>query len=151
MLNDNLLRTLLLRARRIAIIGAKDKPGQPVDTVGRYLLKKGYKIFPVHPVRTSAWGIPTTASITEIRAHIDIVVLFRNPDFCPQHAREIVRMAPSPELFWMQTGIRSPECHTILAGTGIQIVEDACIMVEHNRLTTPQPIDGQKKEYDCGL
>lgn len=42
---------LLKDVKCIAIVGAKDVPGQPVDTVGRYLIEAGYTVFPVHPVR----------------------------------------------------------------------------------------------------
>ncbi len=36
--DDNVLRTLFERVRSIAIVGAKDVAGQPVDRVGRYLI-----------------------------------------------------------------------------------------------------------------
>ena len=52
------MRSLLARARNIAIVGAKDKPGSPVDHVGRYLLNAGFNVKPVHAVRRQAWGIP---------------------------------------------------------------------------------------------
>lgn len=60
------MRSLLARARNIAIIGAKDKPGSPVDHVGRYLLNAGFNIQPVHPVRRQAWGIPAVRSIADL-------------------------------------------------------------------------------------
>ena len=44
MLFDTQLRAMLASARRIAIIGAKDNPGAPVEHVGRYLLNAGYEI-----------------------------------------------------------------------------------------------------------
>ena len=57
MLSFTAIRDVLQRSRSIAIVGAKDKAGQPVDRVGRYLLDKGYTIFPVHPVRKTVWGL----------------------------------------------------------------------------------------------
>lgn len=134
MQDDKALRLILRQARTIAVIGAKDKPEQPVDRVGRYLLEQGYRLFPVHPVRTQVWGLPVFATVTEIQEPIDIVVLFRASHFCPTHAAEVADLATPPSVFWMQTGIRSPESRRILSNSNIMVVEDACIMVEHARL-----------------
>lgn len=134
MQDDKALRLMLRQARTIAVIGAKDKPEQPVDRVGRYLLEQGYRLFPVHPVRTRVWGLPVFAAVTEIREPIDIVVLFRASRFCPAHAAEVADLGTPPSVFWMQTGIRSPESRQILSNSSIMVVEDACIMVEHARL-----------------
>ena len=137
MLDDRLLRAMFGESCSIAIIGAKDKPGQAVDRVGRYLLDQGYRVVPVHPVRKTVWGLPAVPSITELQEPVDIINLFRSPEYCPGHAHEVLRLGWRPKLFWMQLGIRSPEACTALAATGITVVEDSCIMVEHARLLRP--------------
>ena len=65
---------------------------------------------------------------------VDIVNVFRAPQYCPDHARETVALSPLPQLFWMQQGIVSPEAASIAGKAGIAVVEDLCIMVEHKRL-----------------
>ena len=137
MLDDRLMRALLGESRSIAIVGAKDKPGQAVDRVGRYLLEHGYSIVPVHPVRKTVWGLPAVASIAELPEPVDIINLFRAPEYCPGHAHEVLNLGWKPKLFWMQLGIRSPEARQALAETGMTVVEDSCIMVEHARLLRP--------------
>ena len=137
MLDDRLLRAMFGESCSIAIIGAKDKPGQAVDRVGRYLLEQGYRVVPVHPVRKTVWGLPAFASIAELPEPVDIINLFRAPEYCPGHAHEVLQLAWRPKLFWMQLGIRSPEARAALAATGITVVEDLCIMVEHARLLRP--------------
>ena len=134
MLDDRLMRAVLGESRSIAIIGAKDKPGQAVDRVGRYLLEQGYRVVPVHPVRKTVWGLPAFASIAELPEPVDIINLFRAPEYCPGHAQEVLALGWKPKVFWMQLGIRSPEARQALAETGITVVEDSCIMVEHARL-----------------
>jgi len=134
MLDDNMLRTLLGKAQSIAIIGAKDKPGQAVDRVGRYLIDQGYRVFPVHPVRKAVWGLPAVACLADLPEPVDIVNLFRAPEYCPAHAEEVLQLAWKPLLFWMQLGIRSEKARQALAATDIAVMEDACIMVEHKRL-----------------
>ena len=63
MLDDRLMRAMFGESRSVAIIGAKDKAGQAVDRVGRYLLEQGYTIFPVHPVRKTVWGLPAVTCL----------------------------------------------------------------------------------------
>ena len=137
MLDDRLMRAVLGESRSIAIIGAKDKPGQAVDRVGRYLLEQGYRVVPVHPVRKTVWGLPAFASIAELPEPVDIINLFRAPEYCPGHAQEVLALGWKPKVFWMQLGIRSPEARQALAETGITVVEDSCIMVDHARLLRP--------------
>ena len=131
---DDKIRTLLGSAKTIAIVGAKDTPGQPVDAVGRYLIEAGYTVWPVHPVRRSAWGLSVLPSLAELPDRADIINLFRVASACPAHAREVLALPWKPCAFWMQTGIRSSEAGRMLAAHGISVIEDACIMVEHRRL-----------------
>lgn len=134
MLFDDSLRALLSQAQTIAIVGAKDKAGQPVDRVGRYLIEVGYTVIPVHPVRKVVWERVAYPTLEAVPTSIDIIVLFRASQYCADHARETLVLNPFPKAFWMQQGIRSAGAGAILAPTGITIVEDACIMVEHRRL-----------------
>lgn len=132
--NDIALRALLRACRSVAVVGAKDRPGSPVDGVGRYLLQAGLTVFPVHPVRKTVWGLPAFPSLAELPGPVDIVDLFRAPEHCPAHAREVAALAVPPRLFWMQSGITNPEARAILAGLPITVVSDRCLMVEHQRL-----------------
>ena len=59
-LSDGRMREFLTQARTIAVVGAKDKEGQPVDRVGKYLIQAGYQVIPVHPIRKDVWGLQTT-------------------------------------------------------------------------------------------
>ncbi|MEF3698361.1 CoA-binding protein [Desulfolutivibrio sp.] len=132
--DDSALRALLRQCRCVAVVGAKDRPGSPVDGVGRYLLRAGLTVYPVHPVRKTVWGLIAYPSLADVPGAIDIVDLFRAPEHCPAHAREVAALAVSPKIFWMQSGIASPEARAILAGRPITVVEDRCLMVEHQRL-----------------
>lgn len=125
---------LLSNVRCIAIVGAKDVPGQPVDTVGRYLIDAGYTIFPVHPVRQNVWGLPTYKKIADIPISIDLVNVFRASAHCADLARECQKLLALPLVFWMQSGIMNPEVHEVFFGSGVKVVENACLMVEHRNM-----------------
>lgn len=136
------LRSMLQNVRKIAIVGAKDEPGQAVDRVGRYLINAGYEIFPVHPVRANVWGLPTYKSIGDLPEPVDLVDLFRAEEFCTGHAREVLALVERPKVFWMQLGIRSPEAAAMLQKEGITVIEDACLMVEHRHAFVGKPDPG---------
>lgn len=134
MIFDESMRKALTDAKVIAIIGAKDKAGQPVDRVGTYLIDQGYTVIPVHPVRQNVWGLVTYKSIADIPFPVDIVNVFRASQYCAAHADEVLALERKPNMFWMQSGIRSQEAGEKLAANKIAVVEDKCIMVEHSRL-----------------
>ena len=134
MIFDESMRDVLSKAKVIAVIGAKDKAGQPVNMVGTYLIDQGYTVIPVHPVRSDVWGLTTYKSIKDIPVPVDIVNVFRASQHCSAHADEVLELSDKPAMFWMQSGIRSQEAGEKLAAKGIAVVEDKCIMVEHSRL-----------------
>ncbi len=132
--SDAVLKALLSEVKTIAVLGAKDKPGQPVDMVGRYLVGSGFTVIPVHPARENVWGQPTYKTLADVPGPIDLVDVFRAPANCPEHAREVLALPARPKVFWMQSGIASAEARAILEGSGIVVVENRCLMVEHRRL-----------------
>ena len=134
MLNLAELAARLAQVKTIAVLGAKDTPGRPVDRVGRYLVKSGFTVFPVHPVRKNVWDLPTYARLRDVPEPIDLVDVFRAPQFCADHARECLELSPLPKMFWMQTGITSPEARELLQAAGVHVIENLCLMIEHQRL-----------------
>lgn len=132
--SDSTLHALFPKIRSIAVVGASDSPSKPVDHVGRYLIKAGFTIYPVHPVRKDVWGLPTFASLADLPAPVDLVDLFRAAEYCPGHAREVLALRAKPFVFWMQQGITSPEATRLMEDAGVIVVQDACLMVEHKRI-----------------
>jgi len=47
--DDEEIRRILLSTRRIAIVGASDRPSRPSFGVARFLVDRGYEIVPVNP------------------------------------------------------------------------------------------------------
>ncbi|GAB6060543.1 CoA-binding protein [Desulfonatronum parangueonense] len=134
MLNLAELAPRLAQVKTIAVLGAKDVSGRPVDRVGRYLIGRGFKVFPVHPVRRDVWGLPTYSRLSDIPDPIDLVDVFRAPQFCAEHAREVLELDPLPAIFWMQSGISNAEARNMLQAAGVFVVENLCLMIEHQQL-----------------
>lgn len=134
LLDEKKLASLLDEVKTIAIIGAVDKPGRPVNMVGLYLIDAGFKVIPVHPKRQNVWGLETYKSILDIPEAVDLIDLFRASQFCPDHAKECMQLKKLPKVFWMQEGIFSPQSRELLFDEDITVIEDRCLMVDHKNL-----------------
>jgi predicted CoA-binding protein len=134
MFNSAEIAFRLAKVKTVAVLGAKDTAGQPVDHVGRYLIAAGFRVFPVHPVRQNVWDLPTYATLGQIPEPIDLVDVFRAAEACPDHARECLALTSLPAIFWMQLGIVSIEARRLLEAAGVFVIEDRCLMIEHQRL-----------------
>ena len=135
LLDDAGIRELLRSARRIAVIGASDRPGRPSGDVFVSLLRAGYDAVPVTRNATTVRGrtaFPDLATAVAATGSFDIVDMFRRAEDCPAHAREAV--AAGARVLWLQLGIVSWEAAEIARAGGLEVVMDRCISVELNRL-----------------
>lgn len=121
---------ILAQAKTIAVVGASPKPWRASNDVMGYLLGQGYNCIPVRPGDCDeVHGIPCVGSLAEIDEPIDLVDVFRRPEFCPEIAREAV--AAGAGALWLQMDIVSPEAKTIAQAAGLDYVENACTKVVH--------------------
>ena len=121
---------ILGRARTIAVVGASPKPWRPSHDVMRYLLEQGYDVIPVRPRDCDeVLGVPCVSALREIDRHVDLVDVFRRPEFTPEVAREAVEVGAGA--LWLQMGIVSKEARELAEAGGIAYVENACTKVVH--------------------
>mgnify|MGYP001074436136 CR=1 FL=1 len=68
--------------KRIAVIGADDKPGSIGYTVFRNLIGEGYRgiVYPINPKTDSVQGVEAYKSLNDISKEIDLVVLAEECD-----------------------------------------------------------------------
>ncbi len=134
--DDEGLRRVFREGRTVAVVGAKAGPHEPAHYVPAYLLDRGYRILPVNPTfeGRTLFGVPVVATLAELAEPVDVVEVFRRPEYLPGHAEEILAMAPRPGAVWFQLGIRHDGAAERLARAGIRVVQDRCMMPEHRRL-----------------
>jgi hypothetical protein len=121
----------VLSARRIAVVGLSDDPSKPSNAVASYLQRQGYEIIPVNPNHDKVLGQKCYKSLAEVPGQIDLVDVFRRPQFCADVARDAV--AAGAKAIWLQSGIVSNEAREIALKAGLDFVQNRCLMVEHGQ------------------
>ena len=122
--------------RTIAVIGLSANPDKPSNYVPTYMQQHGYRILPVNPVVAGRelHGARTVAHLADLGEPVDVVEIFRRPEYLPAHAGEILALPWRPAAVWFQLGIRNDAAAERLARAGIRVVQDRCMMPEHRRL-----------------
>ena len=126
---------VLLRARRIAIVGASANSSRPSFEVLRYLVLNGYDCVPINPNEREVLGRPafgTLVEAAESTGPFDIVDVFRRSELCVAHAQEAVAIGAG--CLWLQLGVVSWEAAIIAAAGGLSVVMDRCTAIEHRAL-----------------
>jgi hypothetical protein len=118
----------VLKAKRIAIVGLSDDPSRPSYGVARYLLSAGKEIIPVNPSHPTIMGLRSFTRLEDIPGKVDLVDVFRRPEFCPEIVRSAIKIGAKG--VWLQSGIVSPEAEKIAREAGIDFVQDKCLKVE---------------------
>ncbi|MFJ8016572.1 acetate--CoA ligase family protein [Streptomyces sp. NPDC096339] len=67
------------RPESVAVVGASDAEGKPNTGITRQLIawaeRVGARIHPVHPTRTTVFGLPCHASVADLPEQVDLAVL----------------------------------------------------------------------------
>ncbi|MCA1726515.1 MAG: CoA-binding protein, partial [Actinobacteria bacterium] len=100
---DDRLRELLGEWKTIAVVGLSSDFMKPSWRVAAYLQKAGYRIIPVNPTETEVLGEKAYPTLADVPEDIDLVDVFRRPEFTPEVAEAAV--AKGAKALWLQEGI----------------------------------------------
>ena len=120
---------LLQRSKTIAVVGLSNSPMRPSYGVSAYMQSNGYRIIPVNPKIKEALGETAYASLLDVPEKIDIVNIFRRPEF----VEEIVDQAIQLKIpaIWMQEEVINQKGAEKGRKAGIFVIMDRCILKEH--------------------
>ncbi len=130
------IRDLIRQTKRIAVLGIKTEAqaDQPAFYVPKYLDAAGLQVVPVpvyYPEVTEILGKRVYRKLIDIPGEVDLVDVFRRSHDINGHVEDI--LTKKPKAVWFQSGIRNDPVAEQLAKTGIKVVQDRCLMVEHRR------------------
>jgi len=119
----------MLAAKRVAVVGLSDDPTRASHGVASYLRSAGKEIIPVNPTHAKVMGLKCYPSLEDVPGPIDVVDVFRRPEFCADVVRSAV--AVGAKGVWLQSGIVSAEAERLAREAGIDFVQDRCMKVDH--------------------
>ena len=121
----------MLEGRRIAVVGMTPDASRAGNYVPAFLRSRGREVVPVTPTYGEVDGLKSYATLGDVPGHIDVVLVFRRPEFCAQIAEEAVAVHAGG--LWLQSGIYNDEARRIAEAAGIEFVQGRCMMVEMGR------------------
>jgi uncharacterized protein len=123
------IRDLLTRAKTIAVVGLSDCPLRPSHGVSAYMQAQGYKVIPVNPQISEALGEKSYPSLLDLPEKIDIVNIFRRPQFVDAIVDQAIQL--KIPAVWMQEEVINERAAEKARKAGMFVAMDLCILKEH--------------------
>jgi predicted CoA-binding protein len=132
-LDDDVIARILNTTRRIALVGASNRPTRPSHEVMHFLLAQGYDVTPVNPglVSLSIHDRPVVGRLADARP-LDMVDFFRDPNDIAEDVDEAIRLGA--RTIWMQIGVVNDALADIGRAAGLTVVMNRCPKIEIARL-----------------
>ena len=127
--NYDPIRDLLTKAKTIAVVGLSDSPLRPSHGVAAYMQSHGYKIIPVNPQIREALGEESYSSLMDVPDKIDIVDIFRRPEFVDEIVDQAIQL--KIPAVWMQEEVVNEAAAAKAREAGMFVAMDLCILKEH--------------------
>ena len=133
--SDSYIADILTSVKSVALVGASSNSVRPSFFVLRYLIDKGYDVFPVNPgiAGNQILGRPVYGSLTDIPDRIDMVDIFRDAEAALEITREAIETGA--KVVWMQLRVRNDEAAEVAESSGLRVVMNRCPKIEYGRLS----------------
>ena len=134
--DDTYIAGILNEVKTVAIVGASANDVRPSFFVMKYLIDKGYTVFPINPGHAGKeiLGRMTYARLADVTEPIDMVDVFRASSAVPAIVDEVLALDPLPKVIWTQLTVRHDEAAAKAEAAGIRVVMNRCPKIEYARL-----------------
>ncbi|MCG6115998.1 MAG: CoA-binding protein [Mesorhizobium sp.] len=135
--DNSYISGILNETKTIAIVGASPNDVRPSFFVTKYLIDKGYEVYPINPGHAGKeiCGRPVVASLADVPVPIDMVDIFRASAAVPGIVDEVLALDPLPKVIWTQLTVRHDEAAAKAEAAGIKVVMNRCPKIEYARLS----------------
>ncbi len=132
--SDDYLKTILSDVKTIAMVGASSNWNRPSFFAMKYLLAKGFKVFPINPgaAGEKILGELVYSSLNELPVTVDMVDIFRKPDDASGVTDDAIKHGA--KVVWMQLGIVNQAAADRAEAAGLRVVMNRCPKIEFSRL-----------------
>jgi len=126
------IKEILEKYKTIAVVGLSSQTWRASYSVSQYMQNAGYRIIPVNPNEREVLGERAYASLDQVPEPIEIVDIFRRPEYVPDIVEAAIRR--QARVIWMQLGVANQAAADRALAAGLEVVMDRCILVEHRAL-----------------
>ena len=130
------IASALSKVQTIALVGASPKADRPSFGVMRFLMSRGYRVFPVNPGQAGKeiQGQLVYGRLADIPEPIDMVDVFRAPEFLLEVVEEALSLPVRPKVIWGQLSVRDDAAAARAEREGLTVIMDRCPAIEIPRL-----------------
>jgi predicted CoA-binding protein len=130
------IRDILTTTRRIAVVGASNKPERAGNYVLAFLAARGFDVTGVNPglAGQTLHGRPVVGSLDDA-APLDMIDVFRRSEEVGPIVQDAIRLGA--RTVWMQLGVVNREAADAARAAGLRVVMDRCPLIEWRRLGLP--------------
>lgn len=126
--NDDNIGQILSAAKNIAVVGLSPDESKPSNEVAKFLIERGFNVFPIYPKFDEILGRKVYRNLTQIDEDIDIAVMFRKGEFASELVKDAIKKGV--KTLWLQLGITNDAAGAIARENGINFMQDKCIKIE---------------------
>ena len=134
---DSYIRSILTTTKTIALVGASANSARTSWIVLKYLLGRGFEVFPVNPglAGQEVLGRKVYASLADAPQPLDMVDIFRNSEAAGSVVDEALALPQPPRTIWMQLSVHNDEAAARAEARGLRVVMNRCPKIEWGRLS----------------
>ncbi|RPG37101.1 MAG: CoA-binding protein [Gammaproteobacteria bacterium TMED225] len=125
-MNKDFLRSILIDVKTIALIGASSNSSRDSYKVMKFLIDRGYKVFPVNPNEANSFilGQKCYSNLKSIKEKIDMVDIFRAKEFIFDITREAIEL--KVKIIWTQENLIDEKAAKLGTDAGLTVIMDEC-------------------------
>lgn len=134
---DAYIKTILNEVKTIAMVGASANTVRPSYFVLKYMLSKGYDVWPINPGQAGKTILdqPVYSNLESLPHTPDMVDIFRNSAAAEKIVDDIIASKMRPKVIWMQLTVRNDSAAQRAELEGIKVVMNRCPKIEYGRLS----------------
>jgi len=121
---------ILKNVNSIAIVGISSKEERDSYKVMKFLIERGYKVFPVNPNEEGKYilGRKCYKNLTDINDEVDMVDVFRKKEFVYDVTKEAIKI--NAKVLWTQLNIICEDSSNLAKDAGLTVVMNKCPKIE---------------------
>ena len=128
-MNNEAIDKILAETKTIAVVGFSSRTHKAGYYVPAYLQEQGYRIIPVNPFLNEGLGEKAYPDLPSVPKPVDLVLIFQRSGNVPPFVDQAIEIGA--KAVWMQQGIYNETAAAKARAAGLDVVQDACMMVEH--------------------